>query len=220
MVHFISGPAGRLEALVDNPAALCTTGVEPADGQAGEPPKPPRAAVVLAHPHPLHGGTMHTKVLYQAAKAFCRLGCAVLRFNFRGVGTSEGTFGDGLGEVEDYWAAAEFVAARYPGSEIWAGGVSFGAWVSATAGANDDRVTRLIALAPPVTMYDFGPVARSAKAKFFINGERDEICPVAALRDFYAHAEEPKELVVIEGADHLFSGHINEVTETIDDLMR
>lgn len=219
MVHFISGPAGRLEALVDNPAALCTTGNEPAADGATEA-KPPRAAVVLAHPHPLYGGTMHTKVLFQAAKSFCRLGCAVLRFNFRGVGTSEGTFDNGLGELEDYWAALEFMAGRYPGVDLWAGGVSFGAWVSATAGANDGRVSRLIAIAPPVTMYDFEAVAQSTKPKFFINGERDEVCPVAALRQFYARAEEPKDLLVIEGADHLFSGHINEVTDAIEDLMR
>lgn len=216
MVQFIPGPAGRLEALVDNPRALCTTGAD----ETGSDKVEPRAAVVLAHPHPLYGGTMHTKALYQAAKAFCRLGCAVLRFNFRGVGTSEGTFDNGLGEVEDFWAALEFMTARYPGTEVWAGGVSFGSWVGTTAGANDDRVTRLVALAPPVSLYDFGAVARSHKPKFFINGELDEVCPVKALREFYAHAEEPKELVVIEGANHLFDGHINEVTEVLEDLMR
>jgi alpha/beta superfamily hydrolase len=218
MIHHISGPAGRLEALVDDPAALCTTGTPP-EGRPGGPARPPRAVVVLAHPHPLYGGTMHTKVLFQAAKAFCRLGCAVLRFNFRGVGTSEGTFGDGLGEVEDYWAALEFMSRRHPNVEMWAGGVSFGSWVATTAGANDDRVARLVAIAPPVTLYDFSSVARSPKAKFFINGERDEVCPLASLREFYAHAEEPKDLVVIEAADHLFEGHVNEVTEAIEDLM-
>lgn len=221
MIQHIPGPAGRLEALVDNPAARCTTATHDPSGAGTDTSAPPplRAAVVLAHPHPLYGGTMHTKVLYQAAKAFCRLGCAVLRFNFRGVGTSEGTFGNGLGEVEDYWAALEFMTGRYPGLEVWAGGVSFGSWVATTAGANDDRVTRLVALAPPVTTYDFSTVARSRKEKFFINGERDEICPVDALRRFYAHAEEPKELVVIEAANHLFDGHVNEVTEAIEDLM-
>jgi alpha/beta superfamily hydrolase len=217
VTQYIPGPAGRIEALVDNPAARCTTGTHTATDAAED--APPRAAIVLAHPHPLHGGTMHTKVLYQVAKAFCRLGCAVLRFNFRGVGTSEGTFGNGLGEVEDYWAALEFLSARYPGVEMWAGGVSFGSWVATTAGASDDRVTRLIAVAPPVTTYDFAPVARSPKPKFFINGERDEICAVKALREFYAHAEEPKELVIVEAAGHLFEGHINEVTEAIEELM-
>lgn len=215
MIQYIPGPAGRLEALVDNPAARCTTG----GAEAGDPSRPPRAAIVLGHPHPLYGGTMHTKVLFQAAKAFCRLGVAVLRFNFRGVGTSEGTFDNGLGEVEDYWAAMEFMAQRYPGVELWAGGVSFGAWVAMSAGANDGRVTRLIGLAPPVSLYDFSGVAQSRQAKFFINGELDEVCPVKALREFYATAEEPKELVVIEGANHLFDGHVDEVAEAVEDLM-
>jgi alpha/beta superfamily hydrolase len=210
MIHHIPGPAGRLEALVDNPAALCTTASVPERADP-VPALPTRAAVVLAHPHPLYGGSMHTKVLFQVAKAFCRLNCAVLRFNFRGVGTSEGTFANGLGEVEDYWAALEFMAQRYPDVEIWAGGVSFGSWVGTTAGANDDRVSRLVAIAPPVTMYDFSSVARSTKPKFFINGERDEICPLHALREFYAHAEEPKDLVVIDAADHLIDGHVDDL---------
>lgn len=217
MTQYIPGPAGRLEALVDNPAARCTTSGTSAGG--AEAARPPRAAIVLGHPHPLYGGSMHTKVLFQAAKAFCRLGVAVLRFNFRGVGTSEGTFDNGLGEVEDYWAAVEFMARRYPDVDLWAGGVSFGAWVAMTAGANDDRVKRLIGLAPPVGLYDFSLVARSTKPKFFVNGELDEVCPIKALREFYGHAEEPKELVVIEGADHLFEGHVTEVTEAIEGLM-
>jgi uncharacterized protein len=215
VTQHIPGPAGRLEALVDNPEARCTTGKADPDGS----PKPLRAAIVLGHPHPLYGGSMHTKALYQVAKAFCRLGCAVLRFNFRGVGTSEGSFGNGLGEVEDYWAAMEFMASRYPELELWAGGVSFGSWVAATAGANDDRVTRLVAIAPPVSMYDFSAVSRSTKAKFFLNGEQDEVCPVQALREFYAHAEEPKDLVVVEGANHLFDGHLTELAAAVEDLM-
>jgi alpha/beta superfamily hydrolase len=218
MILHLPGPAGRLEALVDNPAALCTTASAAEPGT--EPARPPRAAVVLCHPHPLYGGSMHTKVLFQVAKAFCRLQCAVLRFNFRGVGTSEGSFGDGLGEMEDCWAALEFMAGRYPGVEVWAGGVSFGSWVATTAGANDDRVTRLVAIAPPVAMYDFSSVSRSPKPKFLIGGERDEVCPLRALREFYAHAEEPKELVIIDAANHLFDGQIDEVTEAIEDLMR
>jgi uncharacterized protein len=219
MVHHLQGPAGRLEALVDNPDANCTTGVTRpgADGHASL--RPPRAAVVLAHPHPLYGGTMHTKVLYRIAKAFCRLGCAVVRFNFRGVGASEGVFGDGLGEVEDYWAALEFTAGRYPGLEIWAAGVSFGAWVATTAGANDERVARLIAVATPVALYDFSSVAASPKPKFFVHGEQDEVCPVGEVREFYAHAEEPKDLVILEGANHLFDGHVVEVTDAVEGLM-
>jgi len=84
---------------------------------------------------------------------------------------------------------------------------------------NDDRVTRLVAIAPPVAMYDFSIVGRSAKPKFLIGGERDEVCPVHALREFYAHAEEPKELVIIDAASHLFDGQIDELTEAVENLM-
>lgn len=218
MTHHIPGPAGRLEALVDDPASLCTTG-QPTPEQAAAAPREPRSVVVIAHPHPLYGGTMNTKAVFQAAKAFCRLGCAVVRFNFRGAGRSEGTFSDGPGEMGDYRAALEFAAARYPGAEIWSAGVSFGSWVATTVGAEDARVTRLLAIAPPIDSYDFGPLARSPKPKFFIQGERDEICPTRALWQFYAHADEPKDIAVIDAADHLFEGRLAEMAEAIERFM-
>ncbi|HSK09728.1 MAG TPA: alpha/beta family hydrolase [Vicinamibacterales bacterium] len=217
MTHHIPGPAGRLEALIDNPAALCTTGQPGADKAPAE--AVPRALVVVGHPHPVYGGTMNTKAVFQAAKAFCRLGCAVVRFNFRGAGRSEGTFSDGPGELEDFRAALDFAAGRYPGAEIWAAGVSFGAWVATTVGAEDDRVTRLLAIAPPVEGYDFGPLRTSPKPKFFIQGERDEICPTPALWQFYAHAAEPKDIVVVEAANHLFDGRLDEMAEAIERFM-
>jgi uncharacterized protein len=218
MILHLPGPAGTLEALVDDPASLCTT-ASPAPAAGAPASQSPTAAVVLAHPHPLHGGTMHTKVVFQAAKAFCRLGCAVLRFNFRGVGVSDGTFADGVGEMDDFRAGVDFMAARYPGTPIWAAGMSFGSWVAMTAGAGDDRVTTLLGIALPFAMYDFSSVGRSAKPKFFIHGERDQLCPLRAVWEFYGHASEPKELVVIDAADHLFDGHVSEVAEAIEDLL-
>ncbi|MBP1636730.1 MAG: Alpha/beta hydrolase [Acidobacteria bacterium] len=218
MTHHIPGPAGRLEALIDNPAALCTTG-EPTQERAARIIPPPRAVVVIGHPHPVYGGTMNTKVVFQAAKAFCRLGCAVVRFNFRGAGRSEGAFGNGPGELDDYRAAVEFGARIHPGQEIWSAGISFGSWVATTVGAEDARVTRLLAIAPPVESYDFEPLARSAKPKFFIQGERDEICPAPALWQFYARAAEPKDIVVIDAADHLFDGRLTEMAEAIERFM-
>src|SRR2546425_12798748 len=115
----IAGPVGRLESLLD----------EPAEGQAL------RAAVVFAHPHTKYGGTMHTKVVYQAAKALGRIGCSVLRFNFRGAGASAGAFSDGPGEMEDFRAALDFMHGAYPGARLWAAGMSFGAWIGLTVGA-------------------------------------------------------------------------------------
>ena len=105
-----------------------------------------KAAVVLAHPHPELGGTMQTKVVYHGAKGLARIGCAVLRFNFRGVGRSDGRFDKGDGEKQDFAAALDYLAARFPGTRLWAAGFSFGAWVALEVGAIDARVSTLIGI--------------------------------------------------------------------------
>ena len=162
---------------------------------------------------------MHTKVVYQTAKALGRIGCAVLRFNFRGVGLSEGSWADGPGEIADFRAALDFMRQHYPASRLWTGGFSFGSWIALTVGASDPAVSTLIGLAPPLARYDFEPVRVSPKAKFFIQGEFDELCPLKEMQRFYARAEEPKELVVIDGADHLFDGKTIEVGVAVEDLL-
>jgi hypothetical protein len=213
----LHGPAGPLEALLDEPGAAGSIGadgiVSPGHGSGL------RAAVVFAHPHTEYGGTMHTKVVFQSAKALSRIGCAVLRFNFRGAGASAGSFTNGPGEAADFRAALDMMRGRYPDAPLWAAGMSFGSWIAMTAGAGDPRVTTLIGIAPPVSGYDFGPVERSPKAKFFVHGEFDELCPLKAVREFYARAAEPKELVVIDAADHLFDGKVSEVAGAIEDLL-
>jgi alpha/beta superfamily hydrolase len=196
----LHGPAGRLEALLDEPES-------------------PRAAAVLGHPHTEYGGTMHTKAVYQTAKALSRIGVAVLRFNFRSAGKSAGAFDNGVGEIDDFRAAMDFMARRYPVLPLWAGGVSFGSYVGLTAGAADRRVTTLLGIALPVTRYDFSAVERSEKAKFFIHGEFDELCPLKDVREFYGRCEEPKDLVVIDAADHLFDGKVSQVAEAVEDLL-
>jgi hypothetical protein len=212
----IAGPAGRLEVLLDEPAqsGIGADGLLNRGATAGV-----RAAVVFGHPHTELGGTMHTKVVYQAAKALSRIGCAVLRVNFRGAGASAGTFSNGPGEKEDFTAALDVMRERYPDVPLWAGGMSFGAWIGLTVGAADPRVSTLIGIAPPLSRYDFETVARSTKPKFFIQGERDEVCPLSTMREFYARAAEPKELVVIDAADHLFDGKVSEVAGAIEDLL-
>jgi alpha/beta superfamily hydrolase len=217
----IAGPAGRLEALLDEPSTRGTVEGDAGGGAgtqtAGDAAV--HAAVVLAHPHTEYGGTMHTKAVYQAAKALSRIGCAVLRFNFRGAGASSGSFSNGPGEIEDFRAALDFMHDRYPGAPMWAGGMSFGSYVGLTAGARDPRVTTLIGIALPVSRYDFGEVAESGKAKFFVHGEFDELCPLKDMREFYARCAEPKDLVVIDAADHLFDGKVSQVAEAIEDLL-
>ena len=210
MLLTIPGPAGPLEALLDAP--------RPAG--AG-PTAPLRAAVVFAHPHPAYGGTMHTQAVYHGAKGLVRVGCSVLRFNFRGVGASAGVFDQGRGEVEDFRSALNDMHDRFPGTRLWAAGFSFGAWVALETGAGDPRVSALIGIAPPVAHqeYAFPHTLESTKPKFFVQGNRDELCLLKDLRGFYARCHEPKELAIIDGASHLFDGQGCEVGDALEDLM-
>ena len=197
----IPGAVGPLEALLDKPTAT------------------PRAVVVFAHPLPTEGGTMHTKVVYQSAKALSRIGCAVLRFNFRGVGRSAGSWDEGTGEQEDFRTAVDYATRTYPGIEVWAAGFSFGSYIAMTVGASDDRICTLIAIAPPVNKYDFSAVAGSTKPKFIVHGLQDELIPLKAVREFYARLQDPKELIEIDRANHLFEGQAVEVGEALEDLL-
>jgi uncharacterized protein len=213
----IAGPAGRLEALLDEPRPVRTVDD---DGLVYEGAQATvRAAVVLGHPHTEYGGTMHTKVVYQMAKALNRIGCAVLRINFRGAGASAGSFTGGPGEKDDFKAAVDFMHDRYPDARMWAAGMSFGAWIGLSVGAGDPRISTLIGIALPIASYDWEEVRASSKPKFFIHGERDELASLKDMREFYARAAEPKELVVIDGADHLFDGKVSEVADAIEDLL-
>ena len=199
----LTGPAGPLEALLE------------------EGTTPPRAAVVFGHPHPQYGGTMHTRAVYQAAKGLIRIGCTVLRFNFRGVGRSAGEFDQGEGEMADFRSALDFMAGRYPNVPLWAGGFSFGSWVALETGAVDPRVSVLIGVAPPVKRegYTWDHTLASEKPKFFVQGDLDELCAIKDMWAFYGKLKEPKEMVVIDGANHLFEGKATEVGEALEDLL-
>ena len=198
------GPAGVLEGLIN-----------------AKPAVEPRAIGVLAHPLPTRGGTMHTKAVFHAAKALARIDVPVLRFNFRGVGRSSGSFSDGPGEQEDFRAALAFMMARYPDvRRIWCGGMSFGSWVALTVGAADAHATALIGIACPVNKHDYSAVVSAGKPTFLVHGERDELIPLQEIRNFYAQLAEPKELVIIDGTDHLFDGKASEVGDALEDLLQ
>jgi hypothetical protein len=121
--------------------------------------------------------------------------------------------------MDDFRAALDFMHARHPGVPLWAAGMSFGAWIGLSAGAADPRVSTLVGICPPLSHYDFEAVRTSPKPKFFIQGERDERCPLKDMQAFYASAADPKELVVIDAADHLFDGKLVEVAEALEDLL-
>jgi uncharacterized protein len=108
---------------------------------------------------------------------------------------------------------------RYPSAPLWAAGMSFGSWIALTVGAGDPGVSALIGISMPVMQYDFSAVERSTTPKFFIHGEFDELCPLKAMREFYARCAEPKELVVIDAANHLFDGKVSQVADALEDLL-
>lgn len=201
-IRHLDGPAGRLEARIDEPAG------------------PPRAVAVVAPPHPELGGSLHDRVVYHATQGLTRAGCAVVRFTFRGGGASEGRFTGGDGERDDFRAVLDVAAARYPDLPIWAVGYSFGAWIAADVAAADPRVTQIVAIAPPVASYDFDAVVQAGKPVFLIHGERDHLAPLKSVQRFYGTLSEPRELIVVDGADHVFDGHVSEIADTLADLLR
>ena len=187
----LSGPAGRLEALLN-------TGAEDAPFSA-----------VVTHPHPLFGGTMHNKVVYHAMKTFAAFNIPVLRFNFRGTGLSEGKHDDARGEVDDVRAALDYLQARYAKPILFAG-FSFGSYVGLRACGGDERVAGLVGLGLPVSAagrsytYEFLP--KCIQPKLFISGDHDEFSTPEALTRILALSPPPTETVTIAGADHFFQG--------------
>ncbi len=187
----LRGPAGRLEALLN-------TGRDDAS-----------YAALVCHPHPAGGGTMHNKVVYQAMKVLNAAGLPVLRFNFRGVGLSEGDHDHGRGEQEDTRAALDWLNERFHKPVLFAG-FSFGSVVGMAACCGDERVAGLIGLGLPVRAagrdYSFSFLAHCTQPKLFVSGDRDEFSPADALEAAWHLAPEPKRAVLIEGADHFFQG--------------
>lgn len=197
---FIEGPAGRLEAM------LWTV-------RSAEPP----LAALVCHPHPLFGGTMHNKVVYQAAKALHHLGVPVLRFNFRGAGLSEGEHDKGRGEQDDVRAALDYLAGQFPGKPILLAGFSFGSWVGLRVGCEDSRVTKLIGLGIPVDNSDLGYLRGCVKPKLIIQGSNDQFGSRANVERLFAELPEPKRLVIVDAADHFFAGKLDRVAAAITD---
>ena len=198
---FFPGPAGRIEAILKEPAGRVT------------------GAAIVCHPHPLFGGTMHNKVVYRIARTFQNAGFAVLRFNFRGAGRSEGEHDYGRGEKDDLRAAIQFIESKYPGSEIWLASFSFGSTVMLQAGACDERVSGFIAAGVPVSKYDLGEVAQCSKPKLFVQGSLDEFGPPEDLERLFSTLAEPKQLRIIPGADHFFEGHLTELAGAVSEFL-
>jgi hypothetical protein len=197
---FFSGPAGRLEALLNTGA-----------GQ-------PTHAAVVCHPHPLYGGTMHNKVVFYTMKALNEFGFPVLRFNFRGAGLSHGEHDFGRGEVQDVQSALDWLYAEFRVPLVFAG-FSFGAATGLKAACPDPRVAAAISVGTPLQIedraYGYEFLQSCRKPKLFVSGSRDVFAPRAALEHMVAALPEPKHLTLIDGADHFFATHLDELRQAI-----
>ena len=183
----LRGPAGDLECVSDVPDS------------ADEHP----ATVVLCHPHPQHGGTMRNKVVTILERSMRELGLRTVRFNFRGVGRSEGEFDDGYGETDDLFAVTEWVRRVRSDDELWLGGFSFGAYIALRA-AQNLKLGQLISIAPAVQRYDFESQLHPNCPWLIVQGDEDEIVHIDEVKDWASTIDPSPDLVVMEGAGHFF----------------
>jgi len=181
-----------------------------------------KGGVILCHPHPQYGGDMDHPVVTTAAEAAFQEGFSTLRFNFRGVGESGGSYGEGIGEREDVKAAADYLHStlKVNPSPLILVGYSFGAWAGFPVAIQDERFGGMVAIAPPLQIYDFGFLKGCKKKKLFVAGDRDLFCPVSRLEEWYRQLEEPKSLSVIPGADHFFLFHTRFLIQPLKEFFK
>ena len=203
---FLAGPAGRLEALLE------------------EPDQTPIGIALVCHPHPQHGGTMHNKVVFRVAKGLRRSGHVVMRFNYRGVNLSEGEYAHGEGELHDARVALDALLTRYPALPLTLAGFSFGSRIAlrmgcapdgVTADLNQPRARRVIAVGFPTVYKDRSFLEGCTVPRIFIQSTRDQYGPVEELRPLVDALPEPKQLIWIDAEDHFFAGALDELEESV-----
>jgi hypothetical protein len=198
----IPGPAGVLEARVEDPAAGA----------------PPRAVGVVCHPHPLHGGTMQNKVVHTLARAMQELGVPTVRFNFRGVGASGGAYDGGPGEVDDALAAVAWARSHWNCDALWLAGFSFGSAVALQA-CGAAAPAALVTVAPPVGRLLVDPVARPACPWLVVQGDRDDLVDFATVKSWVAGYVPPPDFAALPGAEHFFHGRLGELRAAVIEFL-
>ncbi|MEI6458995.1 MAG: alpha/beta fold hydrolase [Pseudomonadota bacterium] len=196
----LPGPVGVLESVLEVPLGH--------DGRVA----------LICHPHPLFGGTLQNKVVHTTARALQERGIATLRFNFRGVGASAGTFDDGRGETDDALAAADWLTARYPASPLILAGFSFGAYVAYRV-ATESPVQRLYTIAPPIRRFDFGSQRVPTMPWLVIQGDQDELVEYSSVVTWMASVVPKPHLATIAGAEHFFHGRLNELKIVVQEFL-
>jgi len=195
-ILIVTGPAGQLEVLETVPE------VEP------------RALAIICHPHSLHGGTLDNKIVHQLAKSFVTLGAVSVRFNFRGVGQSDGDYDEGRGEKDDLLSVVEWARLRWPGLPLWLAGFSFGGFIALDA-AQLLQPDWLVTVAPAVNYFPDQPVSLDAIRWLLIQGDADDIVPWSVVESWLGKQELAPESVCVEGAGHFFHGKLNDLRDIV-----
>ena len=198
----IRGPAGRLEALLDVPADIAPSG-----------------AVVVCHPHPQHGGTMHNKVAHTLARGFVRTDFAALRFNFRGTEGSEGDYDEGNGELDDALSAIAWMRSEYPDTPFWIAGFSFGAAIAVRA-AVVTAVDGLISVAPAIYRFAAGLEGQPDCPWLVVQGDEDELVDVEETIEWINGLDPGPELLIMPGVEHFFHGNLVQLREAVMEFIR
>lgn len=195
---FIKGKAGEIETVIIRPDAFTET----------------TPIVVISHPHPLYGGSMTNKVVHIIAKSFTELDAITVRFNFRGVGKSEGEFDHGIGEAEDLQALVAELKQWHPQAPIWLAGFSFGAYVTTRAQAAI-KAEKLLLVAPPVTMYSFDELDEITVPWVVIQGGEDEVIEALAVKNWVSKRPNQPQFIWMEAAGHFFHGKLNDIKDSL-----
>lgn len=174
----------------------------------------PAGVAIVCHPLPTHGGTMHNKVVFRAARGLEDADIATLRFNFRGAGASQGRFDEGEGEQRDFEAALKWLRAKHPDKRVFGGGFSFGSWVSSRVGCDSPLVDAIFLLGAPINKYSLSYLRSCTKPKLVIQGDRDEFGDAEKLAELAVQWPET-ETIIVEGADHFFARKLEVVQETM-----
>jgi alpha/beta superfamily hydrolase len=180
-----------------------------------ESPPEPQAYAAVCHLHPLLGGNMHNNTTYRIAKAWTQANVSSLRFNFRGVGKSTGSYSDGLGELEDAQTALDFLEKQQPSLPLFASGFSFGARTALSLALSESRVERVLAVGVGVDFFDMRFVAGLRKPVAFVHAEQDEFGKLENLQALANQMQAPNKLFVVPGASHLFLNHMKGLEEQL-----
>lgn len=180
----------------------------------------PRGAAVLCHPHPLHGGTMNNRVIYRAGDATIMAGFSTLRFNFRGVGASTGSFDEGIGERQDVTSAINWLENRFPDLPLALIGYSFGAWVGLQIGCADSRIKAMTAIGLPLNSYSFDFLSTNQKPTLLIVGSEDQFCSQESYNILARRLPSTSRVHTIKEADHFFSSHVDMMQDLITEFFR